>query len=121
MSAGTTFEGDDLRKWDPKFRAPHFARYLAAVERLDAFARQRWGKRVIHLALRWLLDRPGVGIALWGARKPAQLDPLDSVMDWSLDAYDMADIDVILAECVPEPIGPEFMSPPLKRPRAPAA
>ena len=66
MSAETRFEGDDLRQFDPKFRQPRFNRYLAAVQRLDAFAQERFGKRVIHLALRWLLDRPGVSVALWG-------------------------------------------------------
>src|SRR5512132_3516211 len=42
MSAETRFQGDDLRRLDPKFRAPRFARYLGAVERLDRFARDRW-------------------------------------------------------------------------------
>jgi aryl-alcohol dehydrogenase-like predicted oxidoreductase len=118
MSAETRFEGDDLRKFDPKFRQPRFGKYLEAVQRLDGFAQERFGKRVIHLALRWLLDRPGVSAALWGARKPAQLDPLDGVMGWHLDESAMAEIDRIIAECVPEPIGPEFMAPPLKRPQA---
>ncbi len=118
MSAETRFEGDDLRQFDPKFRQPRFAQYLAAVQRLDDFAQERFGKRVIHLALRWLLDRPGVSVALWGARKPAQLDPVDQVMGWHLDEAAMAEIESILAECVPQPIGPEFMAPPLKRPQA---
>jgi aryl-alcohol dehydrogenase-like predicted oxidoreductase len=90
---------------------------LEAVQRLDGFAQERFGKRVIHLALRWLLDRPGVSVALWGARKPAQLDPVGDVMGWHLDDSAMAEIDRIIAECVPQPIGPEFMAPPLKRPQ----
>ncbi|MFO1126871.1 MAG: aldo/keto reductase [Rhodospirillales bacterium] len=120
MSAATEFSGDDLRKVDPKFRPPRFAQYLAAVGRLDQFARDRFGKRVIHLALRWLLDQPGVGIALWGARKPEQLEPAAEVMGWSLDDAALAEIDRIVAEAVPEPIGPEFMAPPLRRPSAKA-
>jgi len=52
---------------DPKFQQPHFAEYLNAASRLDAYAREHFGKRVIHLAVRWLLDQPGVGVALWGA------------------------------------------------------
>ena len=57
MTAQTKFEGDDLRKVDPKFRAPRFEQYLRAVERLDRFAQANYGRRVIHLALRWVLDR----------------------------------------------------------------
>lgn len=106
------FTGDDLRQWDPKFREPALGRYLAAVAALDAFAQDRYGKRVMPLALRWLLDRPGVGIALWGARRPAQLDAVGEVAGWSLDAGAMAEIDAILARHVPEPVGPEFMAPP---------
>ncbi|HKJ87844.1 MAG TPA: aldo/keto reductase, partial [Gammaproteobacteria bacterium] len=66
MREDTTFEGDDLRNVDPKFQAPRYAQYLAAVDRLDRFARDRYGVGVLALAVRWLLDRPGVTAALWG-------------------------------------------------------
>ena len=79
MRADTEFEGDDLRRHDPKFQPPRFAQYLAAVERLDRLAQERYGKRVIHLAVRWMLDQ-GITTALWGARHPDQLDPVDAVM-----------------------------------------
>src|ERR1700756_166964 len=35
MRPDTQFDGDDLRRTDPKFLAPRFAQYLAAVQRLD--------------------------------------------------------------------------------------
>jgi len=54
MRADTVFDGDDLRRTDPKFLAPRFAQYLAAVGKLDRLA-QRFGKRVIHVAVRWML------------------------------------------------------------------
>jgi len=57
MRPDTVFEGDDLRRTDPKFLEPRFVQYLAAVERLDRLARQRFGKRVIHWAIRWMLDQ----------------------------------------------------------------
>lgn len=114
MSAETRFEGDDLRRHDPKFQQPRFGQYLAAVRKLEEVA-GRHGKRVVHLAVRWLLDRPGVSVALWGARHPGQLDPVGDVMGWSLDADAMAEIDRILAETVTDPVGPEFMAPPLRK------
>jgi aryl-alcohol dehydrogenase-like predicted oxidoreductase len=64
MTADSKFEGDDLRRTDPKFQQPRFAQYLAAVQRLDRLAQQRFGKHVIHLAIRWVLDQ-GVTTALW--------------------------------------------------------
>ncbi len=111
MTADTVFEGDDLRRADPKFQPPRFAQYLAAVERLDRFAQENYGRRVIHLAVRWMLDH-GITIALWGARHPGQLAPVDEVMGWSLDESARAEIDRIVGETVTDPVGPEFMAPP---------
>src|SRR6202158_3223481 len=56
MRPNTEFDGDDLRRTDPKFQQPRFAQYLAAVGRLDQLAQQRFGERVVHLAIRWMLD-----------------------------------------------------------------
>ena len=85
MTAGRQFAKDDMRKTtDPKFHPPHFAEYLTAASRLDEFAREHFGKRVTHLAVRWLLDQSGVGIALWGARRPEQLAPINEISGWSL-------------------------------------
>ena len=113
MRHDTTFGGGDLRHTDPKFQPPRFAQYLAAVRRLDRLAQDRFGKRVIHLAVRWMLDQ-GITAALWGARHPAQLEPVAGVTGWSLDAAAMAEIDRILRELIADPIGPEFMAPPAR-------
>jgi len=113
MNAQTQFDGDDLRQGDPKFQAPRFAQYLAAVEALTAFARERHGKSMLALAVRWILDQ-GPTIALWGARKPEQLQGLDEAFGWQLSAEDLTAIDAILAEHVKDPVGPEFMAPPLR-------
>jgi aryl-alcohol dehydrogenase-like predicted oxidoreductase len=111
MSASTKFTGDDLRRNDPKFQQPRYGQYLEAVAALDAFAQTQYGKNVVHLAVRWILDKQGAGFALWGARRPDQLDPIDDVYGWTLDASAMAEIDKILADTVTDPVGPEFMAP----------
>jgi aryl-alcohol dehydrogenase-like predicted oxidoreductase len=113
MRPDTTFDGDDLRRTDPKFRKPRFAQYVAAVQKLDRLAQERFGKRVIHLAVRWMLDQ-GITTALWGARHPQQLQPVDEVTGWSLDASAKAEIDRILRETITDPVGPEFMAPPAR-------
>ncbi len=115
MRTDRQFAKDDMRKTtDPKFQAPHFAEYLDAARKLDAFARENYGKRVIHLAVRWLLDQPGVSVALWGARRPEQLAPIKEVSGWSLGNSDLAAIDTILLESILNPVGPEFMAPPAR-------
>jgi aryl-alcohol dehydrogenase-like predicted oxidoreductase len=113
MRPDTSFNGDDLRRADPKFQEPRFGQYLAAVDRLDRLAQERFGKRVIHLAVRWMLDQ-GITSALWGARHPAQLQPVDEVSGWSLDSSAKAEMDRILSEVVKDPVGPEFMAPPAR-------
>lgn len=112
MQANTVFDGDDLRRTDPKFLEPRFGQYLAAVQKLDRLA-QRYSKRVIHLAVRWMLDQ-GITTALWGARHPHQLNPVDGVTGWSLDAAARAEIDRILRDTITDPVGPEFMAPPAR-------
>jgi aryl-alcohol dehydrogenase-like predicted oxidoreductase len=113
MRPDTKFEGDDLRRTDPKFQPPRYAQYLSAVDQLDRLARERFGKRVIHLAIRWALDQ-GTSTALWGARKPDQLQPIDDIAGWRLDAETLAEIDRILAATITDPVGPEFMAPPAR-------
>lgn len=114
MREDTQFTGDDLRKNDPKFQGDRYRQYLKAVAELDAFARERYQKNVLALALRWLVDQPGVTTALWGARRPEQLDPVGEIDGWSLDEDAMAAIDDILARCIDDPVGPEFMAPPTR-------
>lgn len=105
------FPEGDVRRVDPKFQPPRFGQYLQAVDRLDAFARERYGKRVLELAARWVLDRPGVSAALWGAKRPEQLKAVDGIFGWKLDEAAMAEMDAIVRESVRNPVGPEYLTP----------
>src|ERR1700720_2378064 len=99
MRADTAFEGDDLRRIDPKFQPPRYVQYLTAVGQLDQLARDFFHRRVIQLAVRWMLDQ-GISVALWGGRRPDQVQAAGDVGDWSLDAGMRARIDRILSETV---------------------
>ncbi|MGC2527095.1 MAG: aldo/keto reductase [Candidatus Acidiferrum sp.] len=114
MRPDTKFTGDDLRQSDPKFQPPRFAQYLKAVQQLDNLAQKRYGKHVMDLAVRWVLDQPGITAALWGARHPEELDAVPGTLDWKLDADALAAIDQILKQTIANPIGPEFMAPPAR-------
>ena len=111
VTRGMSFDAKDIRSVDPKFREPRFSQYMTAVERLTAFARDRYGKNVLELAVRWALDRAGVNVALWGAKRPEQLDAVEDVLGWELDASAMAEIDRIVEESVTDPVGPEYLAP----------
>ncbi len=110
MHEDSTFEGDDLRKMDPKFKGDRYKQYLAAVHQLHEFAKAHFGKTVRDLAVRWILDK-GISSAIWGARHPEQVE-VDQAMDWRLKENDLQTIDELIKKTVKDPVGPEFMAPP---------
>ena len=114
MHADREFPGDDLRNNDPKFQQPRFGQYLAAVDALEQFAQDNYGKHVLDLAIRWVLDQYPHSVALWGARKPDQLDAVDNVWGWQLDDSAREQIKEIVDAQVTDPVGPEFMAPPAR-------
>ena len=111
IQPNTTFDGDDLRRIDPKFQPPRLAQYLQAVRQLDEFAQRRFHRRVIHLAVRWMLDQ-GISVALWGGRHPDQVEAALGVAGWSLTDMERESIEHIVNTAVVDPLGPEFMAPP---------
>jgi len=113
ITGATKFEGDDLRGYDPKFQEPRRSQYLAAVQALDQLAHGIGGRSVLALAVRWVLDR-GKTVALWGARRPQQLEGMEQAFGWNLSPQQMQQIDAIVAGLVTDPVGPEFMAPPLR-------
>ncbi len=93
----------------PKFQPPRFARYLAAVSQLDQLARDRFNRRVIQLAVRWMLDR-GLSAALWGGGTRATRVRARRG-GWKLDAAAMTRVNQILSSTITDPVGPELMAP----------
>ena len=90
-------ESSDEARRGEMFHGDSYRRHLTVVARLDEFARREFGRGVIHLAIRWLLDQPGLTIALWGARKPSQLAAMGGVEGFSLGEDAMAEVDRICA------------------------
>ncbi len=115
LKLDSQFTGDDVRGVDPKFQPPRYAQYLHAVAQLDEFARANYGKRVIELAVRWALDQPGVDVALWGARQPDQLEPIENLEGWTIDADARKAVCQIVRANVADAVGPEFMAPPARQ------
>lgn len=108
------YEFEDLRKnFDPKFKKPYFLQYLVCAGRLQQWAADKYHRSLVSLAIRWSLDK-GIDVALWGARTPSELDPINEIFGWQLTNEDFLEIDQIIAETVTDPIGPQFMSPPLR-------
>jgi aryl-alcohol dehydrogenase-like predicted oxidoreductase len=99
MTPATAFPADDWRSHNPDFQGERFARNLAVVERLQAFALDR-GVTLPQLAVAWALATPAVDVAIVGARTPSQLDGLAPAADVVLTADDRAELDQALAPSV---------------------
>ncbi len=79
---------------------------------------QKYSKPLIFVKIvniRWILDQPKAGVALWGARRPEQLKPLEEIDGWSLDEAARQEIDRIIDEYISDPVGPGFMAPPTRK------
>jgi aryl-alcohol dehydrogenase-like predicted oxidoreductase len=111
---GRNFQLDDLRKTDPKFQPPRFDQYLEAANLIAQLARRRYDKDLLPAAVRWILDQ-GIEIAVWGARSPEQMEPVRDVFGWSIDADFKKEINRIIAQTIPDPVGPEFIAPAINK------
>ncbi|MDY0038928.1 MAG: aldo/keto reductase [Desulforhabdus sp.] len=111
VSKERKFEGDDLRKVDPKFKEPRLSQYLKAADKLQKLAGKRFNKSLVAFAVRWVFEK-GAPIAIWGGRTPSQMAPIDEIVGWSMDLATLSTVDSILAEFVKAPVGAEFMAPP---------
>ncbi len=96
-----TFKPGDNRQTDPRFTGENYKRNLRIVDQLKAMAAEK-GKTVAQLAVRWVLDQPGVTVALWGARTPAQIQEAAGVSGWQLSQEDLERIETILQEASQE-------------------
>jgi hypothetical protein len=48
------------------------------------------------------------------SQHPSELEAVKDVLDWNLDAQARSAIDQILRRTIADPIGPEFMAPPVR-------
>lgn len=115
MSRKRHFEGDDLRKnIDPKFKPPVFDEYLLAAKKLSELAQKKYGKTLLEFAIRWVLDQ-GSDIAIWGARRPDQLQPIEGAFGWHLDQASRKEVDDILRMAIKHPQDvTTYMGPPTR-------
>lgn len=96
----TTFEKTDWRSRSSAFAGENFRRNLAIVGKLKDFAADK-GISVSQLAIAWTLARPGVHVAIVGARKAANIEAGLAAADVDLTVDDLAEIDRLTANAVP--------------------
>lgn len=91
------FPPGDSRADEARFTGEGLRRNLQKVEKLKALALEL-GKTVAQLAVRWVLDQPGVTVALWGARRPGQIAEAAGVAGWVITPDVGQRIEAIMGE-----------------------
>ena len=95
----TEFPDDDWRASSELFRGDNFERNLEVVEELRRFAAER-GHTVAQLAVAWTLARPGVHVAIVGARRPDHIEGTAPAADIELSSDDLERIESIMEGAV---------------------
>lgn len=79
----TAFAGDDQRLRSVLWQSENYGKCLYTVERLRPIAKDL-GVSLPQLALRWVIDQPGVTTALVGARTPAEIEENVGAVGWEM-------------------------------------
>lgn len=105
-----------FRSWQPWFRDQLLPTYRKACRDLADWAEQR-DKTLPQLAVRYVLDEPGVAIALWGIHRPKQLSALQGALEWSLSGEERKALESIIQKWVsPSSPNTEVKGPPQRTP-----
>jgi len=84
MSAETRFGADDRRSRYRHFTADRLPLNVAFASQVRTEG-ERIGRTAAQVAVRWLLDEPGVGAVLFGAKRRSQVEENVGALGWRLD------------------------------------
>ena len=100
--AGTRLEAAEARGLSERWGAYDNEHTWRVIDTLFAIADEA-GKAPAQVALRWLLQRPGVTAPIVGARSPEQLDVNLGAVGWELTDEQLARLDEVSAKPLPYP------------------
>jgi aryl-alcohol dehydrogenase-like predicted oxidoreductase len=89
LRLNTSLPGDDMRPRSILWQPENYGKCLYATERLRPVA-EKLDVSLAQLALRWLVEQPGVTAALVGARQPEEIADAARALDWEIDDATMA-------------------------------
>lgn len=95
ISADRKFEGDDLRRTNPRFSRENLARVASFAESILPIA-ERHGADVGQIVISWTLAQPGITFSLCGARNVDQAVENARAGAMRLSGTDLATIDAAI-------------------------
>jgi aryl-alcohol dehydrogenase-like predicted oxidoreductase len=90
------FDARDGRRKYPMFSGDEWEKNQDFVDQLRAIAAET-GKSVAQVVINWTIHRPGITVALCGAKRPDQLRDNAGAMGWRLSADHLVRIDQAIA------------------------
>src|SRR5262249_6836649 len=91
------FDPRDGRQKYPIFHGEEWRKNQDLLDRLRPIAAEA-GRSVAQLVLNWTIHRPGITVALCGAKRPDQIRDNAGGMGWQLTPDQLSRIDLALAE-----------------------
>ena len=86
-SMNAKFPSDDRRHRLAHFRGAALEENVHVVSRMKSVS-ERYDRSLPQLAIRWVLDTPGINCAIAGAKTPAQAEDNAGAADWRLASQD---------------------------------
>src|SRR5690606_4824174 len=90
------FDPKDGRQKYPMFQGEEWQRNQDFLDRLRPIAAET-GTTVAQVVINWTIQRPGITVALCGAKRPEQIRDNAAAMNWQLTADQIARIDAAIA------------------------
>lgn len=95
INYNTKFNSQDIRSIDPLFKRERFASALRITEKLTDIAR-RYHKTPVQVAISWVIQKPGVTVALTGPCKLKHLKENSEALHWKLDNESIKELNVFI-------------------------
>lgn len=92
-----SFDPKDGRQKYPMFQGDEWHKNQDFLDQLRPIA-QDIGASVAQVVLNWTIQRPGISVALCGAKRPEQIRDNALAMTWKLTPHQIARIDAAIAE-----------------------
>jgi aryl-alcohol dehydrogenase-like predicted oxidoreductase len=96
ISRGHVFPTTDSRHKYPMFQGDEWQKNCDFVDELRPIAAAA-GRTVSQLVLNWTMHRPGITVALCGAKRPSQIRDNAGALGWRLTSEQLAQIDAAIA------------------------
>lgn len=93
---GATFPQTDSRSRDPLFQGERLQQISAAVGQMSQMAAVH-GKTASQMAIAWVLNQPGLTVALCGAKRASHIEESVGAAGWKLSAGELQKLDALFA------------------------